>query len=914
MVEKDFFISTVRLIDVDGATNIPTVLYYQRGKSPVFGYSALSEESARFKVNEDFKVDIGNIDPTSTRPQVKFSTASGEKKSAIQLTSDFMREVFKSVKEWLKDNGMSQPKNIIICEPLALQSELASSEWLTRYRDNMRRILSGKHYGFESIFFLPEPFAVFQYYRYGHKHPILAQQAKHNALVIDFGGGTFDVCIIETTKEGDIRVRGKHSRPLAASSIPIGGYYLNKMIAEHLLLTYSESKPLRTKIKKGLRIYWDWRKGVFDETTLANEFVNFIHNFHTLIYEVENAKIALSRLIGNWDLHHSPKEAVPISVPSNPFDEDGKHVGGLISATDLKEIFRDKMWKTHLKPNIKRTLGRGKAELKGAGITVVLLSGGSANIGWLWQLIMSEFSEELGDIQIFHLPNFQEVVCQGLAIECARRFYTGDEKGDFSSVTYNRICLIMNPNEYGYHVRPFKNKTDNLPFVHDRPGVLLPSASILEKFIDKPMRWKVKLPRTPSRRLEYRFLRSSLDPNDLENTLNIVDYAVFTPPNIKFDSAIQVEVVVKENGTAFPRFIYKTGPNDSLIHFVKGRPFPIDLTYSQGKTATAFIGLDFGTSNSSISFVDEFSVQSYSKKSAEGGWEELNALVDKLPYPLAVHLAQYLCQTDEERLVNEAREFIEVALSLASYISYCECCAYKRGHGKTKLFKGFTQRSAGPLWSFLQECRNQIRDGESMCRSYNELLEGDFFNIIDRLIGQIADHKHGKLSAASIDTVRPIQIIANVSHKSFRDNYFGFFEQVQKEKFSIDYQGRFRIAHGRFPFISALEYTGRDAFSGHEAVILNGKTGSVLTLQPLIFWDFCKRHRDLSERHCYVFDKVDKKAGGYTFKAAGFNCTCNVSSDRKEYGVLAEQIERLRECDIKFPLFQGGSFHKIEFE
>lgn len=137
---------------------------------------------------------------------------------------------------------------------------------------------------------------------------------------------------------------------------------------------------------------------------------------------------------------------------------------------------------------------------------------------------------------------------------------------------------------------------------------------------------------------------------------------------------------------------------------------------------------------------------------------------------------------------------------------------------------------------------------------------------------------------------------------------------MQKEKFSIDYQGRFRIAHGRFPFISALEYTGRDAFSGHEAVILNGKTGSVLTLQPLIFWDFCKRHRDLSERHCYVFDKVDKKAGGYTFKAAGFNCTCNVSSDRKEYGVLAEQIERLRECDIKFPLFQGGSFHKIEFE
>jgi molecular chaperone DnaK (HSP70) len=201
MAEKDFFISTVELIDIDGHYNIPTVLYYPKGKSPLFGPYALYEEKTRFNLNEDFKLDLGNIDPSKKKPNEKFITASGIKKSALQLTSDFMREVFKYAKEWHEQHSISHPKDLLIAEPLALQEDLASPEWLTKYRANIKRVLSGQYYGFDSISFLPEPFAVFQYYRYGEKIPILAQQAKQNALVIDFGGGTFDVCIIQTNKD-----------------------------------------------------------------------------------------------------------------------------------------------------------------------------------------------------------------------------------------------------------------------------------------------------------------------------------------------------------------------------------------------------------------------------------------------------------------------------------------------------------------------------------------------------------------------------------------------------------------------------------------------------------------------------------------------------------------------------------------
>lgn len=53
-----------------------------------------------------------------------------------------------------------------------------------------------------------------------------------------------------------------------------------------------------------------------------------------------------------------------------------------------------------LKQRVSATLARGKEELKGAGISVVLLSGGSANIGWLQKLIERDFKEDLFHAQI----------------------------------------------------------------------------------------------------------------------------------------------------------------------------------------------------------------------------------------------------------------------------------------------------------------------------------------------------------------------------------------------------------------------------------------------------------------------------------------------------------------------------------
>jgi molecular chaperone DnaK (HSP70) len=130
---------------------------------------------------------------------------------------------------------------------------------------------------------------------------------------------------------------------------------------------------------------------------------------------------------------------VPISLPKDPFSINGKSINIQFAASDLRQIFISRVWDQRLKAIIARTLQRGREELNGAPISVVLLSGGSANIGWLRELLRRDFADELAYAEILQLPDFQEVVAKGLAVECARRFYSQD--GDFSSVTYNQWFL-----------------------------------------------------------------------------------------------------------------------------------------------------------------------------------------------------------------------------------------------------------------------------------------------------------------------------------------------------------------------------------------------------------------------------------------------------------------------------------------
>src|SRR5262249_11499215 len=155
------------------------------------------------------------------------------------------------------------------------------------------------------------------------------------------------------------------------------------------------------------------------------------------------------------------------------------------------------------------------------------------------------------------------------------------------------------------------------------------------------------------------------------------------------------------------------------------------------------------------------------------------------------------------------------------------------------------------------------------------------------------------------DTVRAVEILANVSQKAFGKNIFGFFEQVRKEKFGKGYRGTFRHASGPEPFIRASRYEGSESFAEGELFVVNSEKNVGLPLQALVFWDDCSNHPDLSSGHCYFFDKGDGDDVSFSYKAAGYPCTINVTlSEGNMYKEIAKALLELKRNDPNIELMK----------
>jgi molecular chaperone DnaK (HSP70) len=908
MAEKDFFITAIPMVDVQESTHIPTVLFYENKNRILIGSEAksASEAKGRDTLNEDFKIDLGNDEPASSKAKRLFRVATGDDKSAGEMTGDFLGQLLRSVREWLPNENINETAGIVIAEPLTMQGEEVSASWLTNYRSNLRRILLGKGFTKDQIDFLPEPFAVFQYYKYGLKHPLLGQ-AKQCALVLDFGGGSFDVCIIETDKEGEVTGKRKNTRPLAASSAPIGGFFINRTIAEALFLKYAkDDKEKRTKINKGLEVYRKWRSDGQDLSLSKTEFQNFARNFHNAIYDIEDPKLTLCNVVVNWELDAPLSTlSVPVRLPKDPFSSNPEYFNAQLTAIEFREVFVQNVWRKRLEPIIRVALQRGKEELGGAPITVVLLSGGSCNIRWLDKLLEQSFAGELGDAQVLQLEeDFQEVVAKGVAVECTRRFYDADNAGDFTSVTYNRLHLVLDSDEKGYQLKVFTPTAGNPVQPTNKHGVLLPSASVLRNQFDKPLTWRVRLDKPPRKFLDYYFLRTGFSPQieaELEgetstqysdDLLNL-NHRVYTPPSCPFDSSIHVELKIeKETKTARVKFIYVMGTQNRECTAVDGKPFYIDMTDTQDNpSAKAYIGLDFGTSNTSVSYVSQASVKTYQKRSADKFWLDLNDLYKVLPYPLATSLARYLREYDPSKLVKHAREFVEASLAMAAYVSYLEVGVNKKRR-QTHLLSGFTQRSVGPLWKLLQESLRELGKDAKIALPYRELISDTFYKEIDQSVTFFGQNKHEKEDDKGFNP-RVVQILANISQKVFSSYRFGFFENVHQERFKGGaYKGIFRLAFGsNTNFGDSENYAGSMYFPNNVAYLVNFEERSALPLQPLIFWYTCEKHSD--EEHCYFYDKPEGRTRPYdtfSYKAAGFPCSFTVTQAHEELAPIADEL------------------------
>lgn len=896
------FVSAVNLIQVDGRNVVPTAIYYDSEKKAHIGFEARERCGAPEQLLEDFKIQLGQHDPDAVTKR-SAATAGAPRSTVAGITQDFFRALLAKVNVALERQGRPLPKSLIVAEPLALSGiDMAEENWLSNYRRAIRRVLHGR---FEQIDFLPEPFAVFQYYRYGLRHPIIAEHRKHIALVLDFGGGTFDISVIETTKTGDVSQSGTNSRPLSAKSVQVGGFFINRHLAGELLMK-AVPKELRSDVRKSIDRA-DRIKTPDDLAEVADKQQTFYRHYRRLLQTVETAKLSVCNLIANWNLEAdlSGVTPFPIPVPIDPYDLTPRMANLKLDAGMLRHAFEEAVWKAKLRDAVSKTLERATKELKGQEISVVLLSGGSSNIRWLAKLLERDLGRtELAHAEVLQLSeNFQEIVAKGLATECARRFYT-EGQGDFRAVTYNRLCLALRPDDGQLEIRRARPLAAELAGgaadgVDD--GVLLPSASSLRGLVGTPLLWKVRLDSPPRQLLEYFFMRSSFDPEDLEARHNIIETRAYTPKNTRFAASIEVELTVKEDGTAYPRFIY--GRNDRSEGTVaEGRPFHIDMTFASNEVGgSTYLGFDFGTSASACSIVDSADVQMIQERSRSPGWRELSDLLSELPYPVAAPLARFVSERDADKRVQKGRDAADSLLTLAAYLAYTDLCTTKSGGGT---FRGFAQRSAGPLWGLVKGVVGGNQNRLTFAAPLVALIKPENAEQIDGWIAGLNAEKHGRRQA--VDWIGFLSLLGNHVARTFETNRLGVFEGVVPKRFHAgSYVGVFRVLHGSSQtFVDVLDYEGAQPFSDELVYVVDPVRGRALPLSPLYFWGLQREGADPSAVDMYEYDA--ERRGNFGFKTTQPSEGLEVGATG-EWSSLHAQLATMRASDQRCAVVEGLS-------
>lgn len=253
--------------------------------------------------------------------------------------------------------------------------------------------------------------------------------------------------------------------------------------------------------------------------------------------------------------------------------------------------------------------------------------------------------------------------------------------------------------------------------------------------------------------------------------------------------------------------------------------------------------------------------------------------------------------------MKAAFEFIEAALTLCAYAAFADYCT-RRTRSTSRLWRGFTKRSAGPLWALLKSILEQMSDDAWLSKPLRGILMPDNAAMVDAAISALNDFKHDRLPAP-VDMRPTVELLADFSYRGFKDLCFGYFERVQLVRFSREFEGVFRKASGVAPFFEIMSYRGSMPFSDHDPYLLQVSTGSVLPLSPFCFWDNCDDHPDLASGHLFVFDCDDRSA--FSFKALGTACVRRVEKEGR-YQALWSEMQTFRDEDPRIATTTAGRF------
>ncbi|HEX6803909.1 MAG TPA: Fic family protein [Terriglobales bacterium] len=547
---------------------VPTILAYDRDSAGfVIGEEARRIAAGFRPVVQDFKLMVGESDPMfegrfvsqrGVRPQRLWEVRpeaieQDQRISTKQALKLFLQELFKDIGD--------VPEQLIVGVP-----STTNEAWLRQYRTHVIQVLA--ELGHPDPQFFPEPFAVFQYYR--DEGLIPAPGRPLTILVIDFGGGTLDSCVIETTPEGNLARGGSTRVPLGIHSVGGAGKAIDRKL---VALAVAKNKDPRLK------------QDAPESRIAARPWV---------LLAAEEMKIALSRKMQMCRLEQDCKEfAESRTFPPNWYHPDVP-VQFELDGNDLKQVLCD-LWfdaKNGFGPSILATVQ--EAKFRGGVVRLermdkVILAGGSSGLPFLRELLLRTLAGQIEtkpeDIVVGE--NCERAVAYGIAIEAAEeRNRSLRTHNSIGPCVFSELFLYSAPRRREPAIKPEVTLVEGKSEKKMSPGVVLPGAMRLGGF---ELEYKVDLPYRPHGSLLYWFTdkQNTEDPEGAR--LNIEQDIVRVPPKstmmlrmkISFDDA---------RGMITPTFIFGKD-------VIPGAPFVFG-GLRLAKDVQSYAGIDLGTSNS----------------------------------------------------------------------------------------------------------------------------------------------------------------------------------------------------------------------------------------------------------------------------------------------------------------------------
>lgn len=546
--------------------SIPSIIAVNRNDGTAsFGYDAISSQLADSKSIDlliDWKLFVGKsseiINSEAARNPAFARVLSKYGGSFQGLLDKYIEYILKSVDKLSLE---TKPQMIV---GIPVTTDFETSQWRRRYKEQISR--SFKLNDYPEPKFFPEPFATFQYH--WNRSDIYDSGEHQNVLVIDIGGGTTNICVIQTTKHGLLARGGGNKIPHAVNSLMVGGAQLDEFLYD--------------KLKAGL--------------------VDYSHPEAILM--IRRGKEQISKELNKYD----PSDYMDdLDIKEIIYSKDNNKV--TLDYPCIRDVFVNKLW-----PSIKDAVNSSLDSLKSKkmrnpvdNIDLVILSGGTCQLG----LVEYMFKKEIAlDNSLFSKTEYlvsdvySRAVSDGLALEALANCHHHDIKPTRTSAYLNEDIVFGISHDKNKVGIPNKFKHKSGPCESDvKRGAILSSPQDISVLIGENLRWDFRL-KQKSHDLYYSFTRVEPHTDDVIENLSLgIRHIRVGKKSDEITTKCSLRSVIEEDGflKGFIDVNRASAQNDGAL---SEEIEPVDLHDLKGVIGSSFIGLDLGTNSTLCSYIN----------------------------------------------------------------------------------------------------------------------------------------------------------------------------------------------------------------------------------------------------------------------------------------------------------------------